>query len=124
MEITKEQLINIWNLYCNEKLEDANAYTTMVTKSQGHKLDILKDFNYSIKINDTLSLMIENSEFTNMLTISLIFSGFLRHKSFELSLDEFSELEINWSNGESRASQKFIQNTLSAGLNELEKILV
>lgn len=111
MEITKSQLIELWALYCDENAQDPDMFSYSYND---------KCYTYGIRINDNVSLTIDSV--LSKKSITLIFSDFIRYKTFIIEEIEYEELTTSWEAGSNKAVKFQKDKKISEGLIELEKL--
>lgn len=114
MEITKSQLLEIWESYC-DKAEDPDMFFYY------HSDD---SESYGLRINNNISLNIQFYMSQNLYNIDLIFSDVIRYKSFTINNVEYNTSIDMWEKGGNKATKTQKDKTISEGLVELEKLLI
>ena len=113
MEITKSQLIEIWELYCDRAQDPDAFYYYNSDESQ----------SYGLRISDNISLTIDFDLSQNSHNIILMFSDVIRYKSFDITNEEYSTLMDMWERGDNKATIFQKDEKISKGLMELKKLL-
>lgn len=113
MEITKSQLIEIWESYCDRAQDPDAFYYYNSDDSQ----------SYGIRINDNIGLNINFDLSQNSHNIILMFSDVIRYKSFDITNEEYGKLLETWEIGDNKATIFQKDEKISEGLMELKKLL-
>jgi len=109
-EITLEKLIELWNKGCQYELSIDNY-----DRRGDDEYPV-----YSIKMSDNVSVVISNED---KYVIRLVFSGYLTYKKFELSKEQFQQMEGAHERAISEKQKKLNENAVKRGEYELSVLL-
>jgi len=120
MEITKEQLIQIWTYYCEKEAKDPDDFS-----HYGYP-DGIPDENYKyiIRINNIISLEVEMYTPSKQYKINIFFSDILKYKSYNIENSEFEALLLMWESGKNLALKVSKGIIIENGINALKQLLI
>ena len=114
MDLNKDKVIKLWVSYCENKAEDPDMFSSFGT-------DTLP--GYSIRINNTVSLLIEENSSFNYYSLSVLFFDYIRYKSLIIEKSEYEYLLKIWEIGLNNASKKHRDLKVKEGIGELQNLL-
>lgn len=109
MEITKQQLIDMWLLYTENKATDPDSFSYLPEIEM-----------FSIRINDKISISVDK----NTKEIALFFADVIRYKVFVLDQIECDALLLSWETGLNKSSKYQKDKHIAECLHEFEILLL
>lgn len=109
-EIGIEKLIDLWKRGCNYQLSIDNYERSVDSE---YPL-------YSIKMSDNVSLVISKED---KYFLRLVFSGYLTYKKFEISEEQFQQMEAEHESAIETKQRTLNENAIKRGEYELDVLL-